>query len=222
MTIAEDAGTAADSETASLLKTWVEGWAASRACAPPIAHGEGWRVEVGWPEQVRRHVFPRESAALRALGEAIDEPWSYLKACLPADRLRTLLPPRWTVQAQTYFMVREGAPPPMPPLAPGYALDVVEEGGVHTARILAEDGTLAADGHMVVIDGAAIFDRIGTHADHRRRGLGRVVMGALHDVAAARGETRGLLAATQDGHALYRTMGWRVQSPYASAVILPA
>jgi hypothetical protein len=44
-------------------------------------------------------------------------------------------------------------------------------------------------------------------------------MHALHGIAHARGARRGLLAATIEGEALYRTLGWRVHSPYASAVI---
>ena len=207
-------------DTAALLKTWIQGWAASRACAPAVADGDGWRVEVDWPQQVRRHVFPRLSDRLRELGDTIIEPWVYLKACVTADELRAVLPPRWTVQPPSFFMSFDGPGPAATPLAPGYELTVETEADVQRALIHDAQGTLAADGRMVSVGSNAIFDRIGTDAAHRRRGLGRAVMCALHAAACERGLERGLLAATLDGHALYTPLGWRVQSPYASAVIV--
>lgn len=64
------------SGTAALLRLGVQGWAASRGVLPPVAHSDGWRIEVGRPQQKRRHVFPRISQALHALGETVLEPWS--------------------------------------------------------------------------------------------------------------------------------------------------
>jgi GNAT superfamily N-acetyltransferase len=215
-------GTGADScETAALLRLWVRGWAAARGVPPPLAHGDGWRVEVGLPRQRRRHVFPHISQALHALGESIVEPWSYLKACATADELRAALPAHWTVEPQTYFMRFDGSPAlPAPALPGGYGLDLVTQGHLAVARVLAADGTVAAAGHLAVVEDAAIFDRISTDAAHRLRGLGRAVMCALDAASRTLGVRRGLLVATADGHALYRTLGWSVQSPYASAVIV--
>ncbi len=207
-------------DTAALMETWIQGWAAARGLAPPVAQGAGWRVEVDQPEQLRRHVFAGDCATLRELGATVHEPWVWLKACMSVEALRALLPPRWTVrEALGYFMTFEDAPPAALPLPDGYALGVTREGGVDHACIHAADGVLAADGRVVVVDGCAIIDRIGTHEAHRRRGLGRTVMCALHAAARERGARRGLLVATQDGHALYTTLGWAVQAPYASAVI---
>jgi GNAT superfamily N-acetyltransferase len=207
-------------ETAELLKTWIRGWAASRGCAPPTAEGEGWRVEVNAPDQLRRHVFSGEGPTLRALGATVTEPRVWLKACMGNDELQALLPPRWTVRPDpSYFMRFEGAPPAGMALPDDYVLDIEQEGDVHRARIHAADGTPAADGRVVMIGDSAIFDRIATGEAHRRRGLGRALMAALHARAQERGAARGLLAATQAGHALYMTLGWTVQSPYASAVI---
>lgn len=208
------------SETAALIRLWVQGWAAARGVPPPLAHGDGWRVEVGHPKQKRRHVFPQISQALHSLGESIVEPWSYLKACATVDELRAALPAHWHVEVQTYFMRFDGPPPPAPALPGDYQLDVTMQGDLAVARVLAADGTSAAAGHMVVVEDAAIFDRISTDGAHRRRGLGRAVMCALDTMSRALGARRGLLAATADGHAMYRTLGWRVQSPYASAVIV--
>jgi len=203
-----------------LLETWVRGWAVSRELGAPEADGEGWRVDVGWPQQLRRHVFARPCETLRSLGAAIDEPWVFLKCCTTPEHLRELLPARWTVQARSAFMRHEGTPPVAPPLPAGYGLEVSGTAAVPHVSVLADDGSQAADGRVAFAGDTAIFDRIGTHAAHRRRGLGRAVMCALHGIAQARGARQALLVATQEGEALYRTLGWRVMEPYASAVIL--
>lgn len=206
-------------ETATLLRQWVRGWAASRGVPPPQAYGDGWLIEVGRPQEKRRHVFPHLSQALHALGESIVEPWSHLKACVTAGELRAALPARWHVEAQTYFMRYAGPPPPAPALPAGYGLDVATQGQLAVARVLAADGVVAAAGHVAVVEDAAVFDRISTDAAHRRRGLGRAVMCALDAASRALGARHGVLGATADGYEMYRTLGWHVQSPLVSAVI---
>ncbi len=208
-----------DLETASLLETWLIGWAVTRGCAPPVAHGDGWRVEVGLPDQVRRHVFAADCLTLRELGATVTEPWIWLKACMPHDQMRAIMPTRWHVRAEPSWFMRFEGTPPAGRLAAGYELRAFDEAGVHIVHAYAEDGTQAARGRMAMVGDCAIFDRIRTEDAHRRRGLGRALMAALHARAHARGAARGLLAATPDGHALYTTLGWEVQSPYASAVI---
>ena len=216
MTIADTPAT----DLAPLFETWFHGWAASRALAPPTRHDGDWRVEVGLPEQRRRHYFAAITDRLRAFGDATHEPWVLIKALAPPDELRAALPARWTVlTAPSYFMSFDGPAPEAPLLPHGYTLAVENEAGVRHAFVRAADGGVAADGRVVIVDGTAIFDRIGTDAAHRRRGLGRHVMCALHAAARREGVARGLLAATVDGHALYTTLGWRVRAPYATAVI---
>ena len=217
--IAEDPETSTSTHAATVA-TWIRGWAASRALGAPVASAQGWRVEVGLPQQRRRHVFAQMNDELRALGRDVREPWVYLKCCATREALAAALPPRWAVQPRSSMMVFDGPPPAAGPLPAGYLLDIHDDlAGAHV-RVLAEDGSLAADGRVVIVDGHAVFDRIGTHADHRRRGLGRALMGALHALAQARDARHGLLVATIAGEALYSSLGWRVHAPYASAVIV--
>ena len=208
-----------DTDTRALLQTWLAGWASTRGCAPPVVDGSGWRVQVGLPDQVRRHVFASDNDTLRAHGESITEPWIWLKACMHPEALRAIMPPRWRVRTEpSYFMRFEGALP-SGRLPVGYEVREHQENGVHFVDLHAGDGTPAARGRIAMVEDSAIFDRIRTDDAHRRRGLGRAVMAALHAYAHSRGATRGLLAATRDGHALYTALGWTVQAPYSSAVI---
>lgn len=68
----------------------------------------------------------------------------------------------------------------------------------------------AASGWAAVVGEDATFDRILTHPDHRRQGLGRTVMTALGDASLERGASTGLLAASVEGQALYAHLGWEV------------
>lgn len=83
-----------------------------------------------------------------------------------------------------------------------------------------QDGQLAASGVVVVAairagadgDGKgqrfAVFDRIVTVAEFRRRGLGSKVIGELCQRAASLGATTGLLFASLEGQHLYKRLGW--------------
>lgn len=68
----------------------------------------------------------------------------------------------------------------------------------------------AASGWVAVVGQDATFDRVLTHPDHRRQGLGRAVMTGLGYAAHERGARTGLLAASVEGQALYGRLGWGV------------
>jgi ribosomal protein S18 acetylase RimI-like enzyme len=63
---------------------------------------------------------------------------------------------------------------------------------------------------MTVTGTDAVADMVSTEPAHRRRGLGRAVMGALVAEAIKQGATDGLLVASPDGLGLYRALGWSV------------
>lgn len=79
----------------------------------------------------------------------------------------------------------------------GWTLFTVHDGDQVAAR-----GRVATVGHY------AILDRIYTHNDYRRQGLGTYVTRALIAIAHEHDVEEGLLVATGDGRELYEYLGW--------------
>jgi GNAT superfamily N-acetyltransferase len=199
----------------SILRAWLAARSLARGLPAPVADRGGFRVETGSAAEIRRWVFPRMEPGLRALAHAITEPRTVLKLCGEADELRSVLPDGWQLHAPSYVMQAQGVPDSRP-LADGYRVEIFRTGAVVAVRIMSDTGALAASGHAAETADAFVYDRIETDAGHRRKGLGRAVMAALR---SARQTTAGpdLLVATEDGRALYSTLGWKVISPYSTA-----
>ena len=87
----------------------------------------------------------------------------------------------------------------------------------HTAA----DGGIAAEGQVALSDSVAVIGQVATAPEHRRRGLGLLVMSHLGAAANEAGATTGLRVATVDGEALYSTVGWSTYSEVTPA-LLPA
>lgn len=103
------------------------------------------------------------------------------------------------------------------PLALGYRVERdVAARAVHI-RIVTGAGEIAASGHAASALGVFADDRIVTAPDHRRQGLGRVVMATLADYAPP--TATHMLVATDMGRCLYGSLRWRTLAPYATAVI---
>jgi GNAT superfamily N-acetyltransferase len=203
----------------ALLERWLTGWSRSRGVPLPYDDAGGLTVEVNLPDQLRRHVFADAGAALHQRAAAIDAPFIFLKAAVHADALRRALPARWTVEAPRYMMCCDGPMAPPRPLPPGYSMALAVEHGAYLIRIGTEQGAIAASGRITLDAGTAVFDRIATHEDHRRRGLASALMLALDRLAVQAGIAERLLSATEAGAALYTQLGWRHISPYASACL---
>lgn len=69
-------------------------------------------------------------------------------------------------------------------------------------------GVAAARGRVAAVDHYAVFDRIWTSPDFRRRGLGSLVMRYLASLVLEHDVEEGLLVASADGQALYGHLGW--------------
>jgi GNAT superfamily N-acetyltransferase len=203
----------------SVVATWIKGWTLARETSPPIEDHGGFRVDVGWPQQRTRYVFPRISPAMCELAATIAEPWVFVKACASPTEMSAALPARWAIQPPGFMMecrgvmAGEAAPPD------GYLLEATEPRLIAIVRALAPGGELTAIGRVVRVGEFAIYDRIETDAAHRRRGLARAVMKKLEAIAHHAGATRGVLVATADGRRLYEALGWELHSLYTTAAI---
>ena len=206
-----------------IFLAWIRGWAITREVAPPVAHADGFRIDVGQPRQAARYVFPSPSPTLRELGEAIAQPWVYLKACATPDELRALLPAHWRIEDEHHMMACDTRPFPGDARVPDGYLLRIDDRDVATGRghveVLAPDGSVAAAGYIALDRELAIYDRIVTDPGHQRRGLGRAVMHALQALARTHGRHAGVLVATDAGRHLYESLGWTMHAPWATAVI---
>ena len=206
-----------------IFLAWIRGWARTREVDPPVAHADGFRIDVGLPRQAARYVFPCPSGAITGLGHSVTQPWVFIKACATSQQLRALLPPHWRIEDLHYMMTCDARPFPGSSGVPaGYRLEI-DDSALATGRahvhVVAPDDTPAAAGHLVLGTRLAIYDRIVTEPAHQRRGLGRAVMHALQTLARTHGRHEGVLVATDEGRALYASLGWHLHSPWAGAVI---
>lgn len=206
----------AGSRTGRVVAEWVWGWALSRGAPNPVVEADGYRIDVGLPGHRVRHVLlDPGSVGPRAAG--LTEPGTWLKVCGSPEQVRPWLSSRWTIGAAEYLMSTElGTHPPTTPPDP-YTVELHSTGDVHSAVIRTADGGCAAKGQVAVRGRAAVVDMVETDPAHRRRGLGSVVMSELSRVASARGAVRAVLVATEAGLALYRGLGWVVESPITAA-----
>lgn len=202
----------------SLLERWQTGWSLSRGVPLPSRDGGGLVVEVGLPDQLRRHAFVDAGGALQDCAARIRAPFVFLKAAVDTDRMRRALPAAWQIQSQGYLMARPAPAPPVAP-PPGYSATVDLEHGAHVIRFTDAAGQAAASGRVVLNGASAVFDRIETLEPHRRKGLGTALMSALDALAAQAGVSERLLVATEAGRALYLPLGWHVLAPYSTAVL---
>ncbi|WP_410668171.1 GNAT family N-acetyltransferase [Amycolatopsis sp. cmx-4-68] len=194
-----------------ILGAWVRGWAVSRATPPPVEEPDGHRVDVGLPGHRVRYLL-RSPATVASRARTVVSPGTWLKTCGPRAAVLAGLTPEWTAGETEYLMSFDG---PVPPAAvpPPYSVAVTGDGPVWNVTVTA-GGAPAAHGWVAVASGVAVYDRIITEPEHRRRGLGRVVM---HRLSAAAGARSGALLASAAGRGLYGSLGWRVVSEVVPA-----
>ncbi|MEE2040063.1 GNAT family N-acetyltransferase [Nocardiopsis sp. CT-R113] len=200
-----------------LLRRWQRGWVLARdlgvpeevggALRVPVhGHGRRWEFLVADPDGT--------SAAVRRLaGEVSAAPrrdWLTVVTGAPDTVALTMHRAGLRLSDGEEFLMacRLDGQPVVPAAAP-YRVRTRVEGAVVRVRVLAPDGGEAASGAMAVAGADAVADRITTAPAHRRRGLGRTVMGALAERARDLGAREGLLVASEQGRHLYGSLGWR-------------
>lgn len=202
---------------ASLLEAWLSGRSLARGLPPPVADRGALRVDTRSASETARWVFAAPSPAVRSLAESLNAPGLLIKLCDSVDTLRAFLPEHWVLHAPGYFMMA-GEAAPERSLPAGYHMRTLVAGPVACVEIVAESGELAASGHAAETGTAFVYDRIVTTADHRRKGLGGVVMQALRAIRRDEAVPQ-LLVATEEGRALYRSLGWTLLSDYSTGSI---
>jgi GNAT superfamily N-acetyltransferase len=204
----------------AIVRIWVEGWALTRQVTPPVFEKGAYRIEVGLPDQLRRYVFSGYSDWVRQHAEAISEPAIFLKVCAPPEFVQPNLPARWHIQSPGFMMLLTGTMQcEATSLPDGYVYDHQVHDGVTIVNILDRGGEVAATGRIAFPGDLAVYDRISTHENHRRKGLGRSVMKRLEMLSREQGIQRAALVATPDGRALYEPLGWQLHCLYTTAVI---
>ncbi|MFD8236734.1 GNAT family N-acetyltransferase [Streptomyces sp. NPDC059696] len=207
----------------STVQAWVDGWVVSRGAAPPLAEPWGRTIGVGMYGHVTRHVFGAtgedlDEATVRKVAEQVTGQGVWLKAFRDPSVVSGWLDDSWWIDPEpgclmTVPLVADGTPE-----APdGYRLRQWTRGGVTRLMVAAPDGSLAARGQIAPTGVTAVVDQIETAPEHRRKGLGSLVMRTLQNAAARQGARTGVLAGTPAGRGLYEALGWTVVAPLTSA-----
>ncbi|MEJ2852676.1 MULTISPECIES: GNAT family N-acetyltransferase [unclassified Saccharothrix] len=206
-------GTTRTTTLTDLMRQWERGWRECRGWAVPEEARGGLHSVQDQPSRYREIIaLHDDDTTLHTLGAeaaaATRTTWVTVATTRPDEVEHTLraagLTPR---DAHEYLMTRTltGHPTRVAP-AP-YQVTTTSTGSVLKVEI--HDGeALAASGQASVVDGHAVPDRIETQPDHRRCGLGTVVMGTLVTEAANLDAHTGILLASKDGQALYTSLGW--------------
>ena len=203
-----------------ILGKWLNAWCLSRKLPLPINYKSGFRVDVGFEKQKSRYVFPELNEDFIQLSKEIDEPWIYLKFCGLPKEIQSKVANRWKVQPQG-FMMHCATPMKIlkTELSAAYKLEFEHYNSTSFIRILTQNNELAAEGGVIIVDDIAVYDRISTGNNHKRKGLATFLMKELENIALSKKICKNFLVATNEGKLLYEALGWELYSYYTSIVI---
>jgi len=200
-------------------EAWARGWTLTRGKPRPISQSYGCKIDLGAPDHLERHVVTNfDTQALRELSSGLTIPGTWLKVCASPEMVTPFLRDIWTVQPPEYLMATALRKNTVI-ARDDYQLSIRTSSAVTDVELKSNDGQLAARGRVAQSNGFAIFDQIVTEPEHQRKGLGRIVMGALSNVSIDSESKTGVLVATEDGCALYKAIGWTIVSLVTAAVI---
>ncbi|WP_237330101.1 GNAT family N-acetyltransferase [Streptomyces sp. BA2] len=205
-----------DTRTSELVRMWIDGWVVSRGTSDPIDEPWGWTIDVGQPNHVARHVLPEPSGNdVRKIASATSAPGTWLKLFAEDQAVLPWVGPGWRRDI-TGFLMACHLVPERPEMPAGYTLTSWTRGGVSRVLVRTGDGHFAARGQIAQAGTHAVVDQVETAAEHRRKGLGGLVMRTLQSTAYEAGAETGLLVGTPEGRALYSSLGWTMHSPMTS------
>ncbi|WP_351222973.1 GNAT family N-acetyltransferase [Streptomyces sp. NPDC002133] len=213
-----------DSSLTNTVRAWVDGWVVSRGAAEPVAEPWGFTIDVGLPLHTTHHVLTDGGgSAVRKVAGAARTPGRWLKVFEDPEKVLDLLGPDWTPDEPGFLMTAELRHEEPGAVPAGHRLRTWTHGGVTKALVTRDDGAFAARGQIARGGPArpAVVDQIETAPEHRRKGLGSLVMRTLQNAAVEEGATTGVLGGTPDGRALYEALGWRVIAPLVSVYYDP-
>jgi GNAT superfamily N-acetyltransferase len=192
-----------------LVERWHRGWIAADGLTSEYRDGH---LVVHVNRSRRKHEWivadDAQAGAVAQIVAATDEPnWLSVLTHAPSKVVAEIEAAGLVVaRPDETFMRCSLADHPLFEVPAGYAVEV-RRGPVVGVRVL-KDGEEAASGLMAVVGEDAVAHRIGTAEEHRRRGLGSVVMGTLVREAVKAGARTGLLFSSTDGVHLYGRLGW--------------
>lgn len=205
-----------DTEISELVRTWINGWVISRGSSDPVDEPWGWTIDVGQPKHVVRHVLPEPSEAdVRKIVDATSAPGTWLKLFAEDQAVLPWVGPGWQRDLTGFLMTRQ-LTPERTGVPAGYTLTSWSRGGVSRVLVRTRAGHFAARGQFARAGAHVVVDQVETAAEHRRKGLGGLVMRTLQNAAYEAGATTGLLVGTPEGRALYSSLGWTMRSPMTS------
>jgi len=209
-------------EIAELTSAWAHGWATSRGRPAPIPIAGGLRIDLGPPDKPARYVLHTHDPEMVArLGHGLTAPGTEIKAVGNPEALSTALAHDWTMYPPCDLMTSTFAQAEVDLTAP-YTARIDNDGGALLGLIFDADGDIASSARLAPFGRYGIIDQVCTRPPHRRRGLGSSLMAMLGNQAVGLSLSTGVLAATDNGRALYRTLGWTTRGELAGAFRSPA
>ncbi|REC42045.1 GNAT family N-acetyltransferase [Chryseobacterium sp. 5_R23647] len=209
-----------NSISSHILEKWLRAWSLSRQLPLPTKFKSGFKVDVCYEKQKTRYIFAELNDDFIQLTKTIKETWVFLKVCAAPADLINLISDQWVIQPQGYMM---NCSSPMNiqkiTLPDNYKVDVKNYNSTTLIKVLTKEGELASIGRITIVEDLAIYDRISTEENHKRKGLATYLIAELEKIAVSQNVHENFLVATEQGRSLYQSLGWKVCSLYTSIVI---
>lgn len=203
-----------------VIEKWLKGWSLSRKLPLPVRFKSGFKVDVGYERQNARYLFPKLTEDFVELSKSINDPWIFLKVLASPEEVKNYVSEKWIIQPQGYLMsCFHSMVFPNISLPNNYKLEFESYNTTFVIKIITQNNELASIGRVVIVDDFAVYDRILTEENHRKKGLATLIMKELEKIALSKGNSKNILVATKAGKSLYQSLGWEVSSLYTSIVI---